>query len=262
MAPSFKHGRCTKVLLNAVDLSVILNDSELARSVDTAEATPYATSTGGCTTDKSYVVGHRDATANFSGMADASTSRADAIIENALGSSTRQAWTWGPGGASVGDPAYLGRAHTSAFNVTSPARDVVAVSADVQFGVSGTTGGVNAPGVKSGYWLMSPTALRTTTGALATVTNHRRSTASAGPARGAVAHVHVVSATTSTGTVKIQHSTDGVSWADLVTHPFSSGASYARYAGSTAVVKELLRANVTAISPAGARIGIAFAPHV
>lgn len=253
MAPTFKTGRCTRVLLNGVDLSLILNDSERSASADTAETTTYATSTGGCTTDKTYIVGQKDATVSFSGMVDASTDLVDQTIEAALGSTTEQQYTWGPGGSSVGGRAFLTRGLGTEFTVTSPAQDVVAVSASVQANLS-----------RGGVWLISPSAPSTSTGALATVTERTgfASTASGGSTNGAVIHFHMLSSSTnSTGTVKAQHSTDGATWADLATFNYSSAAGAQRSTVSGAI-KEKVRGIITAKSTQDPRLALALARHI
>ena len=249
MAPTFKTGQCTRVLLNGVDLSPILNDSERSGTADTAETTTYATSSGACTTDKTYIVGHRDATISFSGLADASTGEVDRTIEAAL-QSTDQQYTWGPGGSAVGDYAVLTRGLATEFTVTAPASDVVAVSASVQANLS-----------RGGRWLISPVAATTSTGAKATQTIGSTTTGIAST-NGAVLHFHVVANTTSTGTVVAQHSTDGASWADLATFAFSSGVSAAR-STVTGTIKEKVRGIVTVKSASAPdpRLALAIAVH-
>lgn len=249
MTPTFRTGQCTRVLLNGVDLSPILNDSERSGSADTAETTTYATSSGACQTDKTYVVGHRDATISFSGLADASVDMVDRTIEAALGSATEQQYTWGPGGAAVGDYAVLTRGHDTAFTITAPSQDVVAVSAEVQANLS-----------RGGRWLISPAAPTTSTGALAAQTIGSTTTGIAST-NGAVLHFHVVANTTSTGTVKAQHSTDGASWADLATFAFSSGVSAAR-STVAGTIKEKVRGIVTVKgSTYDPRLALAIAVH-
>jgi hypothetical protein len=247
MPPVFRSGRCTRILFNDADLSSILNDAERSYAVDTHEVTAFATSTGGCTTDKAYIGGHRDATLSVSGMAQTSTDAVQRTVEAALQSSTKQHWSIGFGGSTVGGPADLVMADVTDFTVTAPTADVVAVSADSQASLA-----------RSGRWLISPVAATTSTGAFAGVVDY--STAVGTSTNGALVHLHVTSATTSTGSVKVQHSTDGATWADLATLTFSSGPSVTA-STLTGSVKEQVRGRVHQLSTAGATIGLAFARH-
>lgn len=247
MAPTFVHGRGTRVLVNTRDLSEILNDSEASGTVEMHDVTCYVSSTGGTATEKAYKPGLKDGTVTLTGLADGSTARVDAILSAALAASTKTRVTYGPGSAAVGDPAILVNTDATDFTVTSPVSDMVAVTASLQ-----------ASQLRYGHWLASPTAASTSTGGLATVNSY--STTAGASTRGGVAHCHIVSATTSTGVVKVQHSTDGASWADLLTFTISSGRSVQRstVAGS---VKEKVRANVHQASTAGFTVGVAFARH-
>jgi hypothetical protein len=257
MAPTFKSARCTTVLMDGFDMSQILNDSSVNASVNTADTTTYATSTGGCQPDKTFIPTLVEGTLSMSGMVDFGTTGAESrgvdrgAIEAVLASTTKQRVTYGPGGSTVGSRAYLINGDVTSYNITAPVADLIGMSADVQ-----------ASNRRAGWWLISPGASRTavSTG-FATVTDRGLSTAGGSTPAGGTAHLHVVSVTTSTGQVKVQHSTDGTAWADLVTLSFSSGRSAQRstVAGS---VKEKLRGTLPAITAGGARIGLAFARNL
>lgn len=252
MAPNFRHGRGTRVLMNTRDLSVIFNAAEQTRKVEVAKTTTFATSTGGQTKDHTYIPGLRDATLTVEGLADGSTEKVDHIVRDALGASTRQRWTWSPGQAASGGDAYLVDGDATEFAVTATPGDAVAVTATVQ-----------ASEARSGYWLamnLATPAASASTGNGSAVVSPDASTAIGGTLFGGVAHCHVVSATTSTGRIKVQHSTDGATWADLLTINFSSGRSITR-STVAGTVKEQLRAQMTQLSPAGVQIALAFARH-
>lgn len=247
MAPNHKHGKGTVVLFNSVNLSTTLNDSSVDFTADTADVTCYGSN------DKKYISGQRDATASFSGFVDGSTSAVDRNLETALGGSTAAVVSWGPLGSDVGNSAVIFKGVATAYSVTAPASDAAAVSAAMQ--VSG-----GPSGRQSGYWLSDPLTGSTSTGAKTTVQDRtlHSTSAIAGSTRGGVGHCHVVTATTSTGVVKIQHSSGGGTWADILSFNLSSGRSVQRSTVAGAI-KEQLRANVTALSTATVYLGVTFA---
>ena len=250
MAPTFPHGKGSRVLFNTRDLSNILNSFEVTRTAAVHDVTCYVTSTGGQTTDNAYLPGLKDGVATLEGLSDGSTAKLDQVLSTALAAATKPVISLGPGGAAVGDPAILAQADMTDFTITSPAKDVVAVTAKVQASMMRV----------GGWWLATPTAPSTSTGGLTGIIDRTISTAAGSSTRGGVAHCHIVSATTSTGVVKVQHSTDGASWSDLISFTISSGRSVQRstVAGS---VKERIRGNVHQASTAGFTVGLTFARH-
>ena len=251
MAPNFRHGSGgVRVLLNHKDLSGILRDSSVEASVDTAETTTYRTSTGGATRDKTFIPGHRDATANFDGLFDGSTAAVDQVIEDALGSATQQRWTVGPEDDAIGRYAVLILSDHTEFTISAPADDVVSATAAVQ-----------ASNRRGGVWL-APLAARTSTGALTGVTDG--STTAGGSTAGAVAHLHVTAistASTAAPVVKVQHSSDGSSFTDLITFAASTAVGSQR-GTATGAVKETVRAIVTSFpgtTAKSATFAVAFA---
>jgi hypothetical protein len=251
MAPIFKHGRGSRVLFNTRDLSEIMNEAEVKVTCEAVDVTCFVTSTGGTTTDKQYISGMKDATIEFGGYTDASTAYVSDTLRQALQASTKPKATYGPGAVTVGQPAFLVFGDLTDNEMTATCKDAVMVSASMQ-----------ASQLRFGYWMVSPSAPITSSGNQTGVLDRMVSTSgtAANSTLGGVAHCHVVSATTSTGQIKVQHSTDNVTYADLITFTISSGRSVTR-STVAGTVKEYVRGQVTKMQASGATVGVAFARH-
>ena len=145
----------------------------------------------------------------------------------------------------------LFRQEQTAYKATSPADDVVKVSAAAQ-----VSGGQN-PGV----WL-APLAARTSTGALTEV----NSGVAAGTTYGGVGHLHMTAASTiATHRWLIQHSSSSTAWATLLTFSSSTGTTAAGAVQRSTVagaVKRYVRANcavLTGGTGVSATVAVAFA---
>jgi hypothetical protein len=199
MAPTFRHGRGTEVFFNGVDMSLILNDATWNGNASPVDVTAFKA------TDRAFIAGIRSADGSFAGMSDSSTDQVDELFRQALGASAAAVITVIPGGAALGDVAFLGSGRVSQRSQSSPVDGVVAVTAGVEYTGESRDGLVVAA---------SQTYATPTTHA----TQSLGSTSSTG---GAVAHIHILSATTS-GTTAVelagafQDSSDAVTWADHI----------------------------------------------
>lgn len=261
MTPTFQTGRGARVLWDATNLSPIMTDTTIDVTCPPAEATTYESSTGtpgapGATVnDRVYIAGKRDAMVNFEGLFDGSTSEYDNVVNTDLGGSTKSVITIGVAQDTIGNRARLVLGDAAKYGTSVPASDVVSVSASAQ-----------ASEERAGYWL-APLAARTSTGALTAVSDPTASTTSGGSTSGGVAHLHITAlSTASTGRVLVQHSTDGSSWADLLTFNFSNtststGGTVTR-STVAGTVKERLRANLHQLSASDSvTFAVAFARH-
>lgn len=245
MAPTFRHGKSAKVLVDATNMSVILNDVSFSLNVDTAETTVFGND------DRSYLAGLRQASASMSGLHDGSTAETDQVFNSALGSSATVPITIGPEGDTIGRSAMLGDGHITGYDVSSPVADVVAANANVDF----------TSAARAGKWLANlNTAASATTYAAVTFYPSTASTA------GGVGHLHVTGGTTSgTATVElsviIQDSPDGSAWSDYITFTDVSSTNpvTSERITSTASVDEYVRARVDAQGSTSITYAVAFA---
>lgn len=204
---AFVHGKGTSVLLNSFDLSAYLNSADQTISVETAETTTFGSSS------KSYVAGLRDGTVSLSGFFDGAANAVDSVISTALGSATSSVLSVADEGLTIGNRALIVQAIDTSYQITGAVGDVVSISAEFQADGTGTGGSGQYRGV-----VLSTLATQTGTGptGLTAVDN------TSGTANGLVANLHVTSNAASL-TVKIQHSTDNVTFTDLVTFTTLAG---------------------------------------
>lgn len=229
MAPTFRHGKGTKVYVNTVDASSIFNDFTGTHECEAADATPYGKD------DRQYVHGLRRFSANLGGMFDGSTSNTQKVLNDLLGSSTMQKWTVGVEGSANGRSARLWQGNHTSYEVSAPADGVVAVSAAAEA----------SSRVDVGHFHTNGNQARTSTGS---GTQVARVGSTAASSLGGVGHLHLIAQSTLTSiTVKVQHSSAGASWADLIsfTASTSTGVQRSTVAGT---VKRYTRETVTAFT--------------
>lgn len=208
MAPTFAHGKGSRVLCNKTDMSVILRDGTVKSSVSIAKVTAYQQN------DEAYIPGVEDGIATWEGFFDGSTAnRVHDAIQTTLGGTTANVWTYGPQGDTLGNRARLLRDFQTDFDIHTPSKDAVAV----------TVAGQQSGPVGYGVW-QKALAATASTGASVGVDNAVTS------AIGGVAHLHV---TASSGGVtafitKVQHSSNNATWADLITFATSTTTSVQR----------------------------------
>jgi len=189
VSPTFIHGKNAVVYQDGNDLTGYLRSLSAAAEVETAESTTFSDD------DKTYVTGVGDATVSAEGLFD---STFDGEINTITGSGTKSVWSVYPAGDGVGN---TGRGYS--LDITSAERtaevgDVVMVSLEGQSSVG--TEPVISHHAKA----------QVTTSGTATVVDGSASSSSGGHG-----YVHATSVS-GTVSVKIQHSSDNVSFADLV----------------------------------------------
>jgi len=105
------------------DISSYVNNVDFPQTADVAETTTLGAS------NKSYIVGLKDATISLSGLWDAT---ADAIFGAVVGQSATLSFEYSPEGTGAGAVNYTGEAIMTSYAKSSPVGDVVGYSADLQ----------------------------------------------------------------------------------------------------------------------------------
>jgi hypothetical protein len=231
--PTFRHGKNVNVFLDQYDFSTYFNDVTASTSVDTAETSAFGTSA------KTYVVGHRDGTVSLSGMFESTESvGTDQYFATALGSATKIKLIVAPEGNSNGAGAIMLVADDTSYEVSSAIADIVQASAEFQ----------STDAVEHGKILSSGSTVSATGNG--TGVDNGASTANGG------AGFLSVPVNTRNGniTVKIQHSADNSTFADLVT--FAVVSSTAKTServevASGTTVNRYLRVNYTVAGSTG-----------
>lgn len=199
--------------------------------------------------DRAYLANVRDGTFQLGGFFDGSTGAIDRTLVPLLASSTTPTFTYGPEGDTIGRRAYLLAGHVDSYSVTTPAEGAVAIEASVQA----------SNGWRGGVWLHAHGA-ETSTGAFTSVAD----ASTAGTTSGGVAHLHVTAistASTSAATIKVQHSSAGVSWTDLISFTASTDTNVQR-STVAGTVKQEVRGIITAFTGTTSKsvtFGLAFA---
>lgn len=192
---AFIHGKDSQVIHGVNDLSSYLNDASVSADVEVAETTSFGLSS------KTFLVGLKDATVSASGMFDGTSGAVDAVLAASIGSDTLAPVTIGYNGTTLNNRVSLLLAKTTSYEVSTPVSDVVAVSYSAQ-----ADGGLD-----QGVSLAALTSVSASTTGTA-----NDNTASS--ANGGMAQVHVtVNTRSTTSVVKIAHSADNSTFADLVT---------------------------------------------
>jgi len=231
--PTFRHGKNVNVFLDQYDFSTYFNDVTASTSVDTAETSAFGTSA------KTYVVGHRDGTVSLSGMFESTESTGtDQYFATALGSATKIKLIVAPEGNSNGAGAIMLVADDTSYEVSSAIADIVQASAEFQ----------STDAVEHGKILSSGSAV-TATGNGTGVDNTLATT------NGGAGFLSVpVNTRNGNITVKIQHSADNSTFADLVTFTVVSSTTKTSQrveVASGTTVNRYLRVNYTVAGSSG-----------
>ena len=213
---AFIHGKSTKIFLNATDFSTYFTTADSTRTVDVAESTTFGSGS------KTYITGDKDGTISLAGFFDAT---ADAVLQPLLGG-TSALLTIGVDGADATDLVRFGNGNFTSYGVSSPVGDIVATSLDFQ----------SDKGIFDGSVLESATYTSTTTG---TARDNAAATTNGGAG---FVIITAASGTSPTAIVKIQHSADNSTYADLITFTQATGAtSEIKYVAPDTTVNRYLK---------------------
>ena len=190
---AFVHGKGTKVYIDSSEFSSYFNNVDVTKTADVAETTNF-----GSSGSKTYITGEDDGTFSLTGFFDAT---ADATLQPLLGGADFDLVV-GIDGLDTGDRTQFGSANITNYGVSSAVGDAVATSIDAQADNGVTVG------------LVLNAGAYTATGVQGTANDNSASSTGGG---GAFLIVTSVSGTSPTGDIKIQHSADDSTYADLAT---------------------------------------------
>lgn len=125
---AFVHGKNSVFKLDnasgsLTDISAFVNNVDFPETADVAESSVLGAS------NKTYLVGLRDASISISGLFDATV---DAILGAVVGQTATLSYEYSPEGTGSGKVKYTGEAILTNYALSSPVGDVVAYSADLQ----------------------------------------------------------------------------------------------------------------------------------
>lgn len=228
--PTFRHGKKTAVLLNGTNMSPFLNEATTTTEIETAETTTFGTQ------DKTYIMGLSDGTISTSGLFDSAAGASNDVLTGLINQEDNT-FTVMPEGVAAGNPAVIANGQMTSYEVSSPVGDVISISAEVQAD-GGLLHGVALTGLVN-----TGSASATTTGI-----NNGSSTAN-----GALFNLHVTAnSRDGAATLKVQHSSDNVSYVDLVTFTtVSASVTAGESITSTGTVNQYLRTLSTLAGSSG-----------
>lgn len=208
-----KRGLNASVLFNQYDLSTYFKQAAPSLDIATLDGTSFQPSGG----DRIYISSFRDGKLSLEGFFQSDSideAAVDDVLNAVIGSETKQIVTLSPENANaLGNRCYLLEVDQTSYKVSSPADNLIMSNAEMQ----------SSSGIGFGFILQALAAL-TATGNGTGLDNAAATT------RGGAGHLHVTAAsgTSPTCDVKIQHSTDGSTWVDLITFTQATGITYQR----------------------------------
>jgi hypothetical protein len=205
---TMKHGKNTKVLLGAVDMSPYLDSMDLASDLDVSDTTMFGA------TWKSALPGVMAGKVDFSGLYDPT----QASLPTLFLSLVPGVLTYCPGGgAAIGDGARLVSAIDTSYALSSPVGGMVAVKGSFQ---ADSTVGFG--------WVLHPLGADVDSTAGATRDD------AAATSTGWTAHLHVISRTAGSWNIYVEDSANGTDWTALANFGDWTGAGSMRMVGATA----------------------------
>ncbi len=241
--PTFVHGKNSKVYLDEFEMSAYLNSTDINHAQDTAETTAYGA------TSRAFMPSQASGTLSFGGLYDAITGAgsSDKEFEAILGSTTHPLLTVAIDGGTIGNRAVIARANETSYTLSSPVADINSVTAD--FECSADPANNVDFGVASAVQLTTGASIaHGSLGNLASVDN------SASSANGGAGVLHVPTNTVNGNTtIKIQHSANDSTWADLISFTaVGSAAITSQISAVTGTVNRYLRVTASTAGSSGA----------
>tara|TARA_R100001463_G_scaffold98718_5_gene153217 strand:- start:5191 stop:5943 length:753 start_codon:yes stop_codon:yes gene_type:complete len=238
--PTFIHGKDTAVYIDEFDLSSYFTSADTSINNSIAETTAYGA------TDSAFIMGMRSGTLSLSGMWAGDTDGSDEELQALLGNATTPVITVREGSASIGSGAIVAQANETSYAISSPVADVSTVTADFECSTNNTTNLTFA--LASGVQLTAGASIaHGSLGNLSSVDN------SASSASGGAGTLHVPTNTVDGNTtIKIQHSANNVSWADLISFTVvGSSAKTSEIKAVSGTVNRYLRASASTAGSSG-----------
>jgi len=216
--PTFTHGKNATVLANGYNLSPYFNSVTASGSSDTAEVSTFGNNS------KAYIPGLKDATFSVEGYYDATAGAVDQSVSAMLGTET--VWTTVMSADAIGARGYGAGTIGTSVEVGAEIGGAVTISAEGQ-----TDGGLD------------PIVVLHALGAETASGNGTQVDNGAATTGGAAGYLHVTAISgTPTITVKVQHSSDGTTWADLITFTAVTAANASQRVAVAGTVNRYTRA--------------------
>lgn len=217
---AFVHGSDTLILGQELALTGFLDQFGVTRDSQAIDVTTFGNN------DRNFIAGIGSGSMNVGGLFDRTP--IDLEYYGNVASAAGELVTVAVGGAAIGNRVHVGRVRQGTYTINNAVDDAVRISATFDFD----------GGVRMGRSLHDLIA-ETTTANFASVDDAASSTF------GGVGYIHVTAFTGTSGVVKIQHSSDNSTFADLITFATVTGVTQERVA-VTGTVNRYVRAIISA----------------
>ncbi len=208
---AFGHGKSASVLVGEYDLTAYLNSAEISGEVSTHNSTTFGNNS------ETHQPGITSGGLQLGGFFDRTVgSGSHAVLASALGAAAAKVATVAPEGCTLSYPCALVGANETKYDDAVKIDSLTSVAANLR--ATGGAGGIDVRGI-----------CRHTLAAVGATANAASVDHGAASANGGAAHLHYTASTNGGGsaTVKIQHSADGSTWADLATFTTLLSTPYA-----------------------------------
>lgn len=224
------------------------NDLDHGRKADKVEGSGFGTRV------KNNLPGMQEGNAKLKGLAQGGKGKLNSVVNERFGRTSPVLFWYATQSLNVGAPLLMQPSSITDFSVSAKLKD--SVEFDMELDARGAS--------DDGFILVSPKTLLTATGMGSVDDNTLFGGATA---TGGVAQMHVLAVdggTAPTLAMKIQHSTDGTTWTDLITFTSVTAKGSQRIVlPSTTTVNAQLRANWTITgTPTGVQVLVGFARGV
>lgn len=230
---SFVHGSDTVILGNEFALTGFLDQFGVTRDSQAVDVTTFGKN------DREYIAGIGSGSMNVGGVFDAAG--IDLEYYGNVASAAGEVVTVGVGGTAIGTRTHIGRVRQGSYTISNSVDDAVRLSATFDFD----------GGVRMGHSLHALSA-ETTTGNYASVDG------SASSSFGGVGVLHVTAFSGTDGVIKIQHSSDNTTFADLITFSTVTGVTQ-QLSRVTGTINRYVRAACTTDNFTSATFQVSFA---
>jgi len=237
---AFSHGSLTRIYCNGRDLTGYFKSHDAATNIDTADVTVFGT------TAKQYIPGLVEGSVSLDGFFDATsgtpTVGQDAYMSVLVGVDGTVLSVM-PAGDTVGSRAFGLVGQMKKYGIKTDVGSAAQASAEFSSDVG-----------REPVLVHAPLATQSSTGVGTSVDGTTSSS------NGGVAYLQcsAVTGSTPTATVKIQHSTDGSTWVDLLTFATVSSAGTAERKTVTGTVNRYTRASWTLSASSSFTLAVTF----
>ncbi len=247
---AFKHGKDTKVFCDSYDLSSNLNTATVTQNGEPTETTTFTNST------KTYIKGLTGGSLSLDGMYEASTDldptgttkTFDQFLQGLISTANPSVLTVVPYTMAAGSWVKGMYARMTSYDITSPVADIVSASTSWDTGHAGSDSSL----VYASSWAAESltTGSAVTPAAGATVDGTTVDSGAASTAGYLIAWHIVANTSDAAQAIKVQHSTNGSSWSDLVTlaTPSAGALSSGINGAVTGTLNQYLRFQFSAAS--------------